>query len=178
MPAALKTAGCRRRCSSMKSQARGRTAFLIRCSRSPAAEKFFTSLPNIDFSGVNRLPAASRSNDPGVGTAAMSGGFPPPPRLRSMWVRKSRCCERSRYPVFFSKGFRAVAKPVASAPENSFHTDTVPPIFADDALAALVTPIADSEASNAAAVAVTTARLPKNLTTLKIPPNPHQGRTL
>jgi hypothetical protein len=78
-------------------------------------------------------------------------------------------------PVFCSKGFSAVAKPVASAPENSFHTDTVPPILAD-ALAALFTPIAATEAIMATAAAAAATRFPKNLLDLKFPPTKNPGR--
>jgi hypothetical protein len=78
-------------------------------------------------------------------------------------------------PVFASKGFSAVAKPVASAPENSFHTDTDPPIL-DEALAAVFTAIVVTEAINAAAPAMATARFPKYLLVLKVPPT-HNAST-
>jgi hypothetical protein len=62
----------------------------------------------------------------------MSGGFPPA-TAASISVGPDEPMFRTVtfIPVSFSKGFNAVAKPVASPPENSFQTDTVPPIFFD-----------------------------------------------
>jgi hypothetical protein len=141
-------------------------------------EKFFVSLPKIDFSGVNRLPAASRSNDPGVGTAAMFGGFPPATAASSNVGKLDPPLRTVTFiPVFASKGFSAVAKPVASAPENSFHTDTDPPIL-DEALATVFTPIADTEAIRATAPAMATARFPKYLLVLKFPPTHNSSTAL
>jgi hypothetical protein len=102
----------------------------------------------------------------------MFGGFPPATAASTSVGRLEPALRTvTLIPVFFSKGFSAVAKPVASPPENSFHTDTDPPILLDDALAELFTAITENEASIAAAVAVTTARFPKNLMTLKFPPS-------
>jgi hypothetical protein len=79
-------------------------------------------------------------------------------------------------PVLLSKGFSAVAKPVASAPENSFHSDTDPPILAD-ALAAAFTPIAVTEAIIATAAAAVAARFPKDLLDLNFPPTQNLSGT-
>jgi hypothetical protein len=110
----------------------------------------------------------------------MFGGFPPATAASiSVGPEEPMLRTVTFTPVFVSNGFSAVANPVASAPENSFHTDTVPPILLDDeALATLFTPTTEKEATIAAAVAVTTARFPKNLTTLKFSPIQNQSATI
>ena len=90
----------------------------------------------------------------------MFGGFPPATAASSSVGKLEPPLRTVTFiPVFLSKGFSAVAKPVASAPENSFQTETDPPIFAE-ALAAPFTATADTEAINAAAPAIEAARFP------------------
>jgi hypothetical protein len=109
----------------------------------------------------------------------MFGGFPPATAASSSVGRLEPALRTvTLIPVSFSKGFSAVAKPVASPPENSFHTDTDPPILVDAEALAVFKATTDSDASIAAAVAVTTARFPKNFSTLKFPPIKNRSVTV